>query len=284
MTSRASGFRHKYGVAGAGAVGKSLIGRLPGKARDIGPIACVSYRVASRIANTLRAGHAAREPGDLNTSRTILFHSPPDQIAGLAPVLLSDQIHWTGKSLVLCDCELPSDLLACLTERGASAASASEFGIAGYLAIQGTGPALTAAHRMARELRLKAIDIPPGAGTTFKAAITFATCAFTPLIDRVATLLRQAGVRETEAPRLAAALFQKTAADYIHSGKQSWGWYAQGPEADRIEQEITAAAEVAGENLGETLRQLILLGLETYDRHHDVAKAINASRPAMSLP
>jgi hypothetical protein len=279
MTSRASEFRHRYGVVGAGAVGKSLIARLPGKARDLGPVSGVSYRVASRITNSLRAGQAAREPADLNGPRTILFHSPPDQIPGLGQVLLSDQIDWNGKALVICDCELPAQFLACLHNRGASTSMAREFGIAGYLAVQGTGPALAAAHRIARELRLKTVDIPPGAAHSFDAAVTLATSAFTPLMDRVAALLRHAGARETEAPRLAAALFQKTAADYIHSGKQSWVWYMQGPEASRVETEIAAAANAAGASLGDTLRQLILMGLEVYDKHHDVARALNPPLP-----
>ena len=48
----------EYGVIGAGALSKSLIGQLPRKARQIGPVAGVSFRVASRMANSLRAGHA----------------------------------------------------------------------------------------------------------------------------------------------------------------------------------------------------------------------------------
>ena len=61
--SRALGFRFKYGVLGAGAVAKSLIGRLPAKTRDLGPVSAVSFRVASRIANTLRAGRCGAHRG-----------------------------------------------------------------------------------------------------------------------------------------------------------------------------------------------------------------------------
>ena len=48
--------RYRYGVVGAGAVGASLIGLLPSKTRELGPVYGVSYRVASRTANILRAG------------------------------------------------------------------------------------------------------------------------------------------------------------------------------------------------------------------------------------
>lgn len=279
MTSRASGFRHRYAVAGAGAVAKSLIGRLPTKARDIGPVAGVSYRVASRIANALRAGVAAREPGELNSAPTILLHSPRDQMPGLTQILVTDQIDWQNKSLIVCDCDVDAAFLESIAERGAPIAFIREFGLDGYLAVQGLGSALTAAHRMARDLHVKAIEIPRGAGPSFDAAVTLATRAFTPLIDRAAVLLRHSGVREADAPRLAAALFQKTAADYIHSGKQSWGWYVQGPEAARLEAQLVSAAAMAGEGLAEVLRQMILLGFEVFEKHHDVAESLTRPRP-----
>ena len=279
MTSRASGFRHRYAVAGAGAVAKSLIGRLPTKARDIGLVAGVSYRVASRIANALRAGVPAREPGDLNAAPTILLHSPRDQMRGLTHILLMEQINWQDKSLVVCDCDVDVAFLECVAERGASIAFIREFGLDGYLAVQGMGSALAAGHRIARDLHVKAIEIPRGAGPSFDAAVTLATRAFTPLIDRAAVLLRHSGVREADAPRLAAALFQKTAADYMHSGKQSWGWYVQGPEAGRLEEQLVSAAATAGESLAGVLRQMILLGFEVFEKHQDVAESLTPPCP-----
>jgi len=222
---------------------------------------------------------AAREPADLNDARIVLFHSPPDQIPGLTRMLLSGQIDWRDKAVVICDSEVDNGFLGSLRERGASTAIVREFGLEGYLAIQGTGHALAAAHRIARDLRLKAIEIPSGAGPSFDAAITLATRAFTPLIDRTAALLRHSGVREADAPRLAAALFRKTAADYLHSGKQSWGWYMQGPEAVRLETQLASAAATAGQNVAAVLRQLVLLGFDVFDKHQDVAKALTAPRP-----
>jgi hypothetical protein len=114
---------------------------------------------------------------------------------------------------------------------------------------------------------------------SFDAAINLATSAFTPLIDRAALLLRHSGVREADAPRLAVALFQKTAADYLHSGKQSWGWYMQAPEAAGIEAQIASAGVTAGESLAAVLRQLVLLGFEVFEKHQDVAQALSPPRP-----
>lgn len=274
-----SGSKHKYGVAGAGAVARSLIGRLPGKAREIGPVVAVSYSVASRIANALRAGQASRDASGLNRPPVVLFHAPPDQVAGLLSVLESPALEWSGKSVVMCDCEVEEAELAPLVARGATVAWADEFGIPGYLALRGApSPALKAAHRIARELRFHAVEIPQGSESGFHAALTLSAGAFTPLLDQVADLLRRSGVRESDAPRIAATLFQKTAADYAHSGKQSWNWYLKNPDPDALTPQIQAA----GPQLGALLRQLVLLGCDVFDKHGDVAEALRAPRPRTS--
>jgi len=168
----ALGFRFKYGVLGAGAVAKSLIGRLPAKTRDLGPVSAVSFRVASRIANTLRAGRAARTVNELNDAPVILFHSPQDQVEILLEILRSAEIRWTGKALIFCDCDDVPGARAHFQDKGASTAVAKQFGIPGRILVAGNGAALTAAHRIARELKLKAVEALPGATDLFDAAVT----------------------------------------------------------------------------------------------------------------
>jgi hypothetical protein len=262
------GFRFKYAVLGAGAVAKSLIGRLPAKTRDLGPVSAVSFRVASRIANTLRAGRAARTANELNDAPVILFHSPPDQVEILLEILRSAEIHWTGKALIFCDCDDAPRARAHFQEKGASTAVAKQFGIPGRILVAGNGAALTAAHQIAWELKLKAIEILPDATDLFDAAVTLGSCAITPLIDCAATLLREAGIRDGEAARIASALFSQTASEYARSGKQSWAWYMRQPQVERIEAQIAAV----GRCPGPVLRQLLLFGLETFDKYPEVLR------------
>ncbi len=265
-------FRFKYGVLGAGAVAKSLIGKLPSKTRDFGPVSAVSYRVASRIANTLRAGHPVRTMQELNDAAVLLFHAPPDQAETLLELLESAGINWEGKALIFCDCHLDAAARTRYNALGASTAVARQFGIPGRVAIAGCGVALVAAQRIARELRLRPVEILPGAADVFDAAVTLGNAAITPLIDCAASLLRQAGIRDTEAARIAAALFQQTASDYAHSGKQSWAWYMRKPDAAQIEARIASA----GERPGPVLRELLLFGLEIFDKYPEIARALRA--------
>ena len=269
-TSRALESRFKYGVLGAGAVAKSLIGRLPARARDLGPVSAVSFRLASRIANALRAGYAARTADEMNVADVVLFHSPPEQAEALLEMLDSAEIHWIGTALIFCDCDDVRAARARFQAKGASTAVARQFGIPGRIVVAGNGSALTAANHIVRELKLKAVEILPGATDIFDAAVTLGNSAITPLIDHAAGLLRDAGIRDAEAAQIASALFSQTASEYARSGKQSWAWYMRQPEIERIEGQIAAA----GAHLGPVLRGLLLFGLGTFEKYPAVARAL----------
>ena len=55
-----------------------------------------------------------------------------------------------------------------------------------------------------------------------------------------------------------------------HSGKQSWAWYIREPAPERLEAQIMSA----GEGLRPVLSELILFGLDAFDKHPEAAKAI----------
>jgi hypothetical protein len=275
---RASAFQPEYGLIGAGAVNASLIGRLPGKSRALGPVAGVSYRVASRIANTLKAGEAVRTADELDGVRVILFHAPSDQFATLAELLKEADIGWRDKSLVFCDCEVPACAADHFRGLGADVAVLRRCAIPGRVVVEGSGAALTMAHRMARDLHMKAIEITPGCGDLFEAALTIGTGALTPLIDHATSLLRSCGVRDKEALQLAGALFGQTVREFSHSGRQSWSWYVREPDPERVVAHIEAT-ENGFQNL---LGDLVLRGFEQFGKHGAAAEAIRARlvRPA----
>jgi hypothetical protein len=248
---------------GAGAVNASFIARLPGKTASLGPVAAVSFRVARRIVNSLGAGAAVRHADELNGMRVILFHSSPEQFQPLMEVLSAASIDWAGKALVFCDCEPSLNAGDCLRRRGAGIATLRRSPLPGRLLSEGCAPALAVANRLARDLGMKAIEITPDSAEAFETAITLGTGALTPLIDHAAGLLRQCGVRDTEAPKLAAALFEQTARDYARTGRQSWAWYQRPPDPARI-----------GGRLKGLLAQLVLFGLDEFNRHKETADAL----------
>ena len=265
--SRALESQVEYGVIGAGALSKSLIGQLPRKTRQIGPVAGVSFRVASRIANSLRAGHPVRDADELNGVPIILFHAPAVQVRLVAELLEKARIDWKAKPLIFCDCEVPLPVVERFRALGASTAVARQFGIAGTIMVEGQPPALSCALRIASELRLRAIEIAPGTSDLFAATLTLATSALTPLVNRAAMLLRASGLRDKAAVGMATALFEKTIQEFGHSGKQSWSWHVREPETEQIEAEIAAVEEP----FRSLFRQLILSGFEDFEKHRSVA-------------
>jgi hypothetical protein len=267
--SRGSGFRREFGLVGAGAVNASLVGRLTG---GLGPVAGVSYRVASRIANTLHSGTAVRSVDELDAVRVILFHAPAGQMELLTELLDNAAIRWTGKSLIFFDCEDSRTAAAHFTGCGASVAAVRRCPIPGRVVVEGAPPALTFARVLARTLRMKPIEIAPGCEARFEAAITLGSGALTPLIDQAAGLLRLCGIRDAEAVQLAASLFETTARDYAHSGKQSWSWHVREPDAPWLGAQIAASGA-----LREIFSTLLLLGFEGFEKHPEVLRSLRAA-------
>lgn len=279
--SRALESPFKYGVLGAGAVSASLVGRMASRSYEIGPVSATSYRVASRIANTLRAGYPVRNADELNEVPCVLFHAPPRQAPDLLEKLETAEIDWSGKALVFCDCVVDPGIRQRFRARAASTAVARQFGIPGGIIVEAdreasgrNDPALRTVQRIARELRMKVFAITPGSENLFEAAMTLGSAALTPLIDGAATLLRGAGVRDIEAAQLASSLFERTARDYARSGKQSWVWYQRKPVAGSLDAQILAA----GPRLEPILRQLVRFGLESFGKHTEVAAEPDTER------
>lgn len=267
-TSRVSGARYKYGILGAGAVGASLIGRLPSRARDVGPVCAASFRLASRIANTLRGGYAARSADDLNAIPAVLVHAPAENLDNLLELAEKAAIEWAGKALIFCNCAPGEEIRGRLEAKGASTAVIREFGLPARIVIEAKqGAALFTAQRMARDLNVKAVRISRKGRDLFNAAVTLGSGAITPLIDHAATLLREAGIRDVEAARLASSVFEQTAREYAHSGKQSWAWYARQPDTEELKAHIARV----GPKAGGILRELILFGFEAFGKHEEVA-------------
>lgn len=274
-TLRNSGNRPRYGLVGAGAVSASLVGGLPEPAQLLGPVYATAYRVARRIVNTLRGGFAARSASELAAVPVILFHSPPEHAAELAALLEAEECDWTGRCLLVCDCMVDSSVCDRFRQRGASVAIVRRFTLPGYLVVLGEGASAAAGNRLARELKLRPIEVCTAMSAGFEAALTLSTAALTPLLDCVAALLRHSGVREIDAPRLAAALFQQTAGDYAHSGRQSWDWYSRGPDIAELQRQIDGA----GSEFGPLLRTLVLLGLNRFGKYPDVGKTMAGPAP-----
>src|SRR5438270_9950714 len=102
-----------FGVAGGGRVSNSFVSRLPRLASQLGPVAAQSYRLASRIVNSIGAGYPVRRYEDLNDSALILICAPAKAVGPIVTAL-ARAIERRGETILLCGAGIDSRHLGSL--------------------------------------------------------------------------------------------------------------------------------------------------------------------------
>src|SRR5258708_39497996 len=89
-------------LTGAGKLTDSPLSRFYWLSDRLGPVKSSSYRLASRIANYLRAGHPVKTVEEFQDSDLILLCVPKRILSHIVDELASSEIDFHGKALVLC--------------------------------------------------------------------------------------------------------------------------------------------------------------------------------------
>jgi predicted short-subunit dehydrogenase-like oxidoreductase (DUF2520 family) len=234
-----------FAVAGGGRVSGSFVARLPGLASALGPVAAQSYRLASRIVNSIGAGHAVPTYADLNGSPLILICVPP---RGVEPIVsaLADSLECEGKIILLCEGGADSRQLARLRAQGAAVASLQS--IPGFdgrrFVAEGDRTAMLEAKRLIRRLGGRLEQISSAKIAIYAAGLSFGAGLFTPLLEASLQCLLDAGMTKASAMKVVEGLFQNSLRGYLYAGKRSWsGPLAVGDqEAARQELEALSAS------------------------------------------
>jgi hypothetical protein len=152
------------GLIGAGSLTDSPVTRFWWLSERLGPVKSASYRVASRIANMLQAGHPVKDYAEFESCALILVSVPDDHVSRVVSEMLSAGISWRGKAVVLCSTWLDSGDLRELSARGASVGSISSipgFDDQRYL-VEGDPLAIRQSKRLLeyRDRRVVAVERP----------------------------------------------------------------------------------------------------------------------------
>jgi predicted short-subunit dehydrogenase-like oxidoreductase (DUF2520 family) len=113
------------GLIGTGNLTDSPLTRFWWLSERLGPVKSASYRVASRIANMLQAGHPVKDYAEFETCNLILVCVPEETVSQVVFEMVSSGISWEDKAVVLCSTWLDSGELRELSARGASVGSIS---------------------------------------------------------------------------------------------------------------------------------------------------------------
>jgi predicted short-subunit dehydrogenase-like oxidoreductase (DUF2520 family) len=218
-----------FAVAGGGRVSASFVARLPRLAVQLGPVAAQSYRLASRIVNSIGAGHPVRRYADLDGSSLILICAPASGVAAIVSAL-AEAVECRGKVILLCDAGAYSGHLAPLRSRGAAVGSIHV--IPGFdgrrFVAEGDRLAVRDAKNLVRQIGGRVEEVESAKMATYSAGLSYGMSLFTPLMEASLQCFQEAGMTKVSALKVVEAVFQSSLRGYLYAGKRSWS----GPLAD----------------------------------------------------
>jgi predicted short-subunit dehydrogenase-like oxidoreductase (DUF2520 family) len=228
-------------------------------AAELGPVAAQSFRLASRIVNSIGAGHPVRGYADLNDSTLILICSPASGVAA-AIQALGESIECRGKTILLCDDGTDSSRLAPLRAKGASVGSIQEIpGSEGYRFVaEGDRGAVREAKNLIRKIGGRAEEVQGQKMALYSAGVSFGTSLLTPLIEASMQCFLDAGMSKPGAVKVVESLFQNSVRSYVYAGKRSWMGSLARADLSAVQREIEGLAR-SKPVLGEYYRQTISL-------------------------
>src|SRR5262245_3160313 len=263
-----------FAVAGGGRVSGSFVARLPRLGSELGPVAAQSYRQASRIANSIGAGHAVKRYEDLDGSALILICAPSKDVGQIVSAL-AEAIDCRGKILLLCESGADSRQLACLKSRGAKVGSIELIpGFEGRrFAVEGDAAAVRAAKRLGGQLGGRVEEVSAAKLDVYAAGLSFGGSLFTPLMEASLLCLLEAGMPKPSAMKVVEALFQSTLRAYVYAGKRSWSGPLAAGDRATVRKEIEALA-ASNPILARHYRDAATLGLQLLGRKGDLNEPI----------
>ena len=190
----------------------------------LGPVLSPSYRVASRLANSLRAGHPVKGYTEVDACRLIVISVPDEKLPQMVNELASSGICWDGKVVMLCSTWLGSCELEMLAARGAAVGSISPipgFEDSWYL-VEGDKLAIQETKRLVQRGQRRLVTIERHRKPFYLASLTCTGSLIFALLVAAAEALRHAGVTQVEAGEMLERHCQKTLRSYRKAGRNGF--------------------------------------------------------------
>jgi predicted short-subunit dehydrogenase-like oxidoreductase (DUF2520 family) len=214
--------QRRAGLISAGGVAQSFLVRLPLLLAGVGPVKAASIRVARRLSNTLRAGHAVDQYSDLEKCRLIWIAVPDASLDRVARDMVL-QIVMPGKMIVLCGSDFDSLRPGPLRTAGARIATMNVmYGGSGALIAEGHSAVMRELRRMATAEKRKLIEIEPGMKSLYLAAVQLSTRLVLPWIAAALESFRAAGFSRADAADAAEHLGRRALHSYCKAGRKAW--------------------------------------------------------------
>jgi predicted short-subunit dehydrogenase-like oxidoreductase (DUF2520 family) len=231
------------GLIAAGPVSPALA-RLPDLHTQLGPVAAASLRVASRIANQLKAGQPARIE-QMQSASLVLVSGPEGSISSLLDLARSAPWDWQSKALVLLDTRLEGRDVEDLAARGAAVATLDPIDGFGEVrfCVDGDAAALRQLKRFLGALRTPYFTVEQGKKQVFSAGLAFTGTLATPLLAAAVECFRNAGLDPKQAAAIAERTLLHTLRAWQKAGRQGWTGVLPQRDLESVRRQLAALAE-----------------------------------------
>ena len=213
------------GLIASGNLTDSPLSRFSWLSGRLGPVKSQNYRLASRIANILAAGHPVKDYAELDPCGLILVCVPDEALPKIvAEMLSSDEVRWRGKAVVLCSTWLDSSELEELSARGAAIGSISPipgFDETRYL-VEGDRLAIREARSLVEDRERRAIDIERPLKPFYLAALTATGTLLFTLLLAASECLRHAGIPAAFSAAILDRQLSKTLRAFVKGGRHAY--------------------------------------------------------------
>ncbi len=197
-----------------------------------------SFRLASRIANGLRAGHPVRDYAEFDSCGLILVCVPDTMAPRAIGEFASADISWRNKSIVLCSAWLDSGELSELAARGAAIGSISAipgFEDTRYL-VEGDRLAILESRRLVEQDSRSIVAIERSLKPFYLAALTSTSSLLFALLLAASEFLRQAGIPAPVSATILEKQVDKTLRSHAKAGRKGY------PAPQQLQKQLRALA------------------------------------------
>lgn len=206
----------------AGRLSRSFTGRLAGLQEHLGPVKGPSYRLASRLVNSIRAGFPVKDYRELGEFRLLLVSLPRAQLRSAIEELAASAIDWQGRSVALCDEVLDSGELNVLAARSAYTASLCPVEALGErcYAAEGDRAAVREIRMLVEGGRGRLLEIQRGSKALYLAGLAFAGSLMAPLAAASLECFRAAGLPPSSANALVESAASRSVRACLKAGRK----------------------------------------------------------------
>lgn len=217
------------GLLAAGPMSPALF-RMANLHSHLGPVAAGSVRVASRLANRLKAGTAGTV-GRLEAATLVLISGPDEDFPELLRLALESGIDWRGRTVVALDLQRDAADLEPLRRAGAATATLDSIDAFAdcRLVADADEESRRLLQKFAAATKTQIYYLDAGGKPLYVAGAALAGHLLTAQFAAAVECIKRAGIAHAEALFLADRLVQQSVRAWTKSGRKGWpgtlaGW------------------------------------------------------------